>query len=53
MDDLITFLRYLISNSNDQLFSIYNEHITKGNSPKFQDEELRVELRKISLSHVV
>lgn len=34
MDDLITFLRYLISYSSDQLFSSCNEDKTKGNSLK-------------------
>lgn len=40
-DDLITFLRYLISYSSDQLFSIDNEDRTKGNNLKFQYEGLR------------
>lgn len=48
MDDLITFLRYLISYSSDQLFSVYNEDKTKGNSLKFQYEGLGLELRKLS-----
>lgn len=47
MDDLITFFRYLISYSSDQLFSIYNEDRTKGNSLKFQYEGLGLDLRKI------
>lgn len=38
MDDLITFLRYLISYSCEQLFSICDEDRTKGISLKFQDE---------------
>lgn len=40
-DDLITFLRYLISYSSGQLFSIDNEDTTKGNNLKFQHEGLR------------
>lgn len=48
MDDLITFLRYLIGYSNDQLFSIYNEGRTIGNNLKFQYEGLRSDLRKMS-----
>ena len=48
MDDLITFLRNLISYSSDQLFSIYNEDRTKGNSLKLQYEGLGLDLRKIS-----
>ena len=47
MDDLITFLRYVIGYSSDQLFSIYNEDRTKGNNLKFQYEGLRLDLRKI------
>lgn len=49
MDDLITFLRYLISYSRDQLFSICDEDRTKGISLKFQDEEFRLDRRKSSL----
>lgn len=45
MDDLITFLRYLISYSSDQLFSSYNEDKTKGNSLKFQYEELGLDIK--------
>lgn len=45
MDDLITFLRYLISYSSDQLFSSYNEDKTKENSLKFQYEELGLDIK--------
>lgn len=53
MDDLITFLRYLISYPSDQLFSIDNEDRTKGNNLKFQYEGLRWDLRDLSESWVV
>lgn len=48
MDELITFLRYLISYSSDQLFSVYSKDRTQGNGLKFQYEGLGLDLRKIS-----
>lgn len=53
MDDLITFLRYLISYSSDQLFSVYSEDRTQGNGLKFQYEGLGLDARKISQREVI